>query len=362
MLKFTKISWILLGAICIFASCDKKENSENTPVLNIPKTYETIENVNFGGQTQRLDMAEELSAYMKSATNGTVLDENKLINMFENKNNPFSKSYDASKKLSDKCFAPDLTFFYDYFKILAQNSQSKTGGKNGTAGIVASKDGSKKYLFNENGFEFIQLIEKGIMGAVFYYQATGVYLETDKMSVDNTTVKPGEGTTMEHHWDEAFGYFGAPLTFPTTATGARFHAKYANSRNEVLKCNEKIMAEGFLKGRAAISAKQISMRDEAIKIVRSEWERVIASCAISYFNGAKRDFADDALRNHQLSEAIAFVEMLKYNPTRKITPTQIEALKRKLGYNLYEISAANIVETRDELSKIIGLDEVKEKL
>ena len=51
------------------------------------------------------------------------------------------------------------------------------------------------------------------MGACFFYQATGVYLEPGRMDVDNEIVTPGRGTDMEHHWDEAFGYFGAARDF-----------------------------------------------------------------------------------------------------------------------------------------------------
>ena len=70
-----------------------------------------------------------------------------------------------------------------------------------------------------NGIEYTQLIEKGLMGAVFYYQITNVYLGDGKMDVDNADqVDPDNGkyyTTMEHHWDEAFGYFSDAVDFPT---------------------------------------------------------------------------------------------------------------------------------------------------
>jgi hypothetical protein len=189
-----------------------------------------------------------------------------------------------------------------------------------------------------------------------------VYLEADKMNLDNVKIVDGEGTALEHSWDEAFGYFGAPKTFPLVKDGERFFAKYASSRDAILQCNAKIMNEGFLRGRAAISAKNLTERDAAIKVVREEWEKIIASCAISYFNGAKRDFSDDALRNHQLSEAVAFVGMLKYSPVRKITPAQILAIQAKVGKNLYEVTPAQILEARDELSKIMNLDSIKESL
>jgi len=58
------------------------------------------------------------------------------------------------------------------------------------------------------------------MGAVFYYNIAEVYTRPGKIgaSVDNIIVTPEEGTDMEHHWDEAFGYFGAPIDFSSSVT------------------------------------------------------------------------------------------------------------------------------------------------
>ncbi|TAD99063.1 MAG: DUF4856 domain-containing protein [Bacteroidetes bacterium] len=304
-------------------------------------------------------MLTELTNYMKLANNGQSLDAKKMLDMFDNANNPFAKVY--AKKLKDKCAPADVQIFENYMRALASTSQSKTAGKNGVAGVVTSLDGSKKYFCDEKGFEHIQTIEKGLMGAVLYYQATSIYLESDKMNVDNLTVTVGEGTQMEHHWDESFGYFGAPQTFPLVKDGERFFAKYASARDAMLKCNTLIMNDGFLKGRAAIAAKKLDIRDEAIKTVREQWEKIIASTAISYLNGSRKDFLDDALRNHQLSEAVAFINMLKHNPTRKISDTQIQALTNKIGNNLYETTPAQILEARDELSKIMNLEILREQ-
>jgi len=60
------------------------------------------------------------------------------------------------------------------------------------------------------------------MGACLYYQATSVYMGASKMDVDNETIVPGEGTAMQHHWDEAFGYFSVPKDFPLNKSGLFF--------------------------------------------------------------------------------------------------------------------------------------------
>ena len=65
-------------------------------------------------------------------------------------------------------------------------------------GKSSKNDNSKSYLFNERGVEPAQIIEKGLMGACFYYQATAEYMGSVKMDVDNELVNAGEGTEMEH--------------------------------------------------------------------------------------------------------------------------------------------------------------------
>jgi hypothetical protein len=202
-----------------------------------------------------------------------------------------------------------------------------------------------------------------LMGAVLYFQAVSVYLSDEKIgpSVDNTTVVEGKGTNMEHHWDEAFGYLGVPKDFPANQTGIRYWAKYITARNGLLGSNEKIM-NAFIKGRAAISNKDMVTKDQCVATIRDEWEKAAAATAISYLNGAKKDFADDSKRNHQLSEAYAFVLSLKYNPTRKITLAQIDEVLAHLGSNYYDITTANIDAARDQLSTIYGFDSIKNTL
>ena len=51
------------------------------------------------------------------------------------------------------------------------------------------------------------MIEKGLMGACFASQMTSNYL-AGISSDDNIEIVDGKYyTEMEHHWDEAYGYF-----------------------------------------------------------------------------------------------------------------------------------------------------------
>ena len=328
---------------------------------DIPGSY-SFENVSYSGQTDRLNMMEEMTVYLKTANeSGVSLDLNKLMEMYENTGSHYS--FQSDRQLKDKTFSLVQDSFENFFTYIVDASQSKVPGSNGTPGVVTSNDGQSAYLCDANGIEWTQLIEKGLMGACFYYQATSVYLSEDRIgnSVDNEIVEPGEGTEMEHHWDEAFGYLGVPKDFPQNKDGVRFHGKYANGRDAYLNCNETLM-NAFIKGRAAISNKDMTTKEQQIDIIRSEWENVIAATAVHYLNSGKANITDDAKRNHALSEAIAFIWSLKFNEDKSITNQQVDDWLETLGNNLYEVEVSTLNTLRDDISSKFGFDEYKEQL
>ena len=216
---------------------------------------------------------------------------------------------------------------------------------NGQAGTLTT--GASTYLFSANGVEYAQLIEKVIMGAVFEYQALNVYFGDAKMNVDNTTaVDPANGlyyTTMQHHWDEAFGYFGVPVDFPTTPA-TDFWGKYCNSQNAALSSNA-VMMDNFLKGRAAIDHLNTSDRDEAIANIREMWEKIAAYQAMAYLDQAIANFGtDNAKFLHVTSEAYAFIYCLRYAPveTRNMTTQEVADVIAAFGDNFWELSIQDL--------------------
>ncbi len=336
------------------------------PTYTIPTSY-TFANVNYSGQTTRLDMMAEMKAYMSTGnTSLTVLSAQKLKDMYANANSQFTNTAlnTSGKDIKSKTFLVDQNVYETYMDNLEAASQSTVAGSNGVAGVVTSPvTSSKKYLCDANGVEWTQVIEKGLMGSLMYYQTTAVYLDASKIGngVDNSTVVAGQGTAMEHGWDEAFGYFGVPVDFPTNTAGIRFWGKYCNDRNTILSTNALVM-NAFLKGRAAISNKDYTTRDEQVAVVRDGWEKVIAATIISYVNSTKTNITDDAVRNHNLSEIKGFLMNLKCNPTKKITTAQISSLETLLGTNFYTITIANLDQIKDDLSNIYGLNSVKNSL
>jgi hypothetical protein len=369
-MKNSRLLGLAILAVFAFTACDEDENTaqgtEKDTALDVPSTYD-FENVSYTGQTQRLDMMEELTVYMKTANDGAVLDAEVMLNMYANENNAFDNAglnEADTKELENKTVQIDISKFQGFIRDFAAATSEAAGGEgsNGVAGVVTStNDASKQYFFDSTGFEHIQLIEKGLMGSCFYFQAVSIYLGSEKMDVDNETIEAGQGTAMEHHWDEAFGYLGAPTDFPSTTDGARFWAKYANGRDALLGSNEALM-NAFIKGRAAISNQDLETRDEQILIIRNEWEKVSAGTAVHYLNEAAANFADDAIRNHTLSEAWAFVHALKYNPNQKLSNADIEDVLKELGENFYEVTPDNINAAKAMLVEAYGFEDIQNQL
>lgn len=341
----------ILGILFIQSSC----NQTTADTYPIPTTY-NFDNVNYDGQTKRIQMLTELSNYAKSANslNASSLSATSLINMYTNTNSPFSKSElnSSGKQLKNKMVQSEQNKFETYLTALATASQhTNQTASQGQAGIMTSNDGSKRYLLNENGMELAQLIEKGIATACFYYQATAVYLGETKMNVDNKAVIAGKGTNMEHHWDESFGYLGAPIDFPGNINNLELWAKYSNKVNSVLGCNSKIM-NAYLKGRAAVSAKDYDTRDIMRGNIKAEWEVILAAVAISYLNDAKAVSTDKALYCHYITEAYAFIMGLKYGASKSLPDFEVDHILADLAgssnpllANLYQTTTQDIDKT-----------------
>lgn len=328
----------------------KKKTTEPTsepqtsgPSYSVPTTY-SFSAMDYTTTAQYLDMLGELGGYLKTAhttTASPTLSGTKLQDMYVNANNPFANSaLNASgfqlKNQTSNTYS--LQSILDATLIDVANVTVTTpAASNGVAGKLVS--GTKAYIVDANGFVHQEVVEKGIMGGVFYYQA--MIRLANIGSYDNNTVIAGQGTAQENAWDIAFGFFGVPAAFPTTTVGVRNWGSYCNSVNTAIGSNTLIM-NAFLKGRAAISNKDNSGRDQARDIVVATWEKVGAARFITYMKNAKLNLADDALRCKYLSESIGFVKAFRYNPMKTISDSQITQLEGYLGNNFYNISITNI--------------------
>lgn len=318
----------------------------------VPTTYTFTHSsgnstVDYSGQTDRLNQLREMMVYVKSGKDAAI-NAQAIDDMFANTggNGAGNFSFTSTKQLKDKCFSLDVTLIESFFDSVATASNSfASAAQNGQAGTLSS--GSSEYLFSSNGIEYAQFIEKMIMGAVFEYQTLNVYFGSEKMSADNTTaVDPSTGkyyTQLEHHWDEAFGYFGVPTDFPTTSA-SDFWGKYCNSQNGTLSSNA-VMMDNFLKGRAAISNSVLGDRDAAIANIRDMWERIAANQAMAYIDQAISYFGTDQAKFlHVASEAYAFTFCLRYAPveTRNMTTEEVNATLAQFGTNFWNLTVQDL--------------------
>ncbi|MBL4651875.1 MAG: DUF4856 domain-containing protein [Flavobacteriales bacterium] len=291
----------------------------------VPTTY-TFNDVRYDGQTARLQMLDMLSDEVNSASTSNAVNYSDLEAIYKNISGSL---FGSSKDLYGKTYSLDQQYFLDLLTTIDTTSINGSGVMEGD------------YYVTNQGVEIDQLIQKGLMGAVLYYQATSGYLE-DISGDDNTGAGGTEATDMEHHFDEAFGYFGAPTDFSDQSTtgdadfvaNANFWGKYTISRNGELNNVETIFT-AFRTGRAAISNEDYVARDAAIETIITEWEKVAAASVVHYINSVKADLTSGDLgsKYHHWAEGKGFAMCLKYNISKVISTADQSTVEAAFGNN-----------------------------
>lgn len=361
MTSINKISMLLIATV-LFASCAKKgcmdptaanydSNAEKTDdncdySYTVPQNYEfTDENgnntVSFTGQTARMDMLSEMVTYLKTANNNAAvtLDAAVLLSMYDNTYTNWDDSEldDNGKQLKNKTALGDAGI------------QAMFEGWM-TAAAAATPSTNTSYLQDVSGLEWTQVIEKGLMSACFVSQMTSNYL--GEISEDNNTeiIEGKYYTEMEHHWDEAYGYFTDAPDYPTNGTN-RFWGKYANKsylEDNIGSATD--IATAFRTGRAAIASGNIADALYQAEIIKSESKQMVAGMALHYLNDVKAQVSsggDQSSINHSMSEALAFIYGIQFvtdSPDMSYTEVmsivnQIEPSVAGISQNIMEINS-----------------------
>ncbi|CAM1354085.1 MULTISPECIES: DUF4856 domain-containing protein [Tenacibaculum] len=337
---------VIFSAVAIFAimfsSCSSDEVV--TPPVEAPATYVFNRggntSVSYSGQTTRIKMAEELVSALKVSTNTKA----KLDGMFTHAagNNDFT---DATLNTSSKNVRSKTAASADYFAsntteanaikakfdgyISSQVSEVfpnwATNAVAGTAGKIQEAGGGSTRYVNAKGLEYNQAFAKSLIGALMVDQMLNNYLSkkvldeaTNVADNDAGTLATGKNyTTMEHKWDEAYGYlYGAEVDGASPKLGAdsflnKYLAKVDGNSN--FKGIAKEIYEAFKLGRAAIVAKNYTLRDQQIVIIKKAVSKVIAVRAVHYLQAGKATLATDkASAFHDLSEGYGFVHSLRF--------------------------------------------------
>jgi hypothetical protein len=364
---------ILLGTITIsmllISSCKKKEE-----VAPIPTTYEfknasNISTVDFSGQKTRLVMLDQISALMGGTSPVT---EATLIDMYNGTGFTDVLLNTSEKKLSDKT-AASVDYFSGYnlekteiitklksqFKEVVIAMNSKTIASADSAGYYM--DGTKKRYFSPNGLEPQQVFVKGMMGACLLDQIVNNYLSKSKLDADansanntNKVVEVGKPyTTMEHAWDEAYGYIYGNDNLAASPAVYKYWSSYINQVNADPDFNtvKDAIYKAFIQGRLAITKADYTTRDAQSAIIKTELAKVPAVRAVFYLNEGKTKLGKDNGKAafHALSEAYGFIWCLRFtqNPTTKapyFSKVEVDEMLNDLlkGENgLYDVNYLN---------------------
>ena len=347
----TTKSYLLLLCLAIlsFTACDD-DGDDPQPMVEAPATYDFTRSgnstVSFTGQTDRIKMGGELFNNLLNFSATKEL----LLEMYRNETaaggdaNPFA---DASLNESTKSIKSKVAASREYFSDeTAQSALIKADfeewitaqveevfpnenelAEAGKPGQIA--DGSSTRYVNGMGLEYDQMVGLSLIGALMTDQMLNNYLSTTVLDEgtniednDNEVLVDGKDyTTMEHKWDEAYGYaYGtsANTADPNATIGEddRFLNKYIG-RVEGDEDFAGIAAEifdAFKLGRAAIVAKDYDLRDEQAAIIRRAISTVIAVRAVYYLEQGKNGIENGAFGPafHDLSEGIGFIYSLQF--------------------------------------------------
>lgn len=316
--------------------------------LTLPTNYEFTRNsettVNFSGQTTRLNQVVEIGGLMTQINpTPTQTDFTNRFNLGQGFND---SELNSTKNVRSKVAASvglfkdndtDSDAIKEEFDAYLTNQLAVLASTDEASKGVAGLYDAKRY-FNEKGLEYSQAFYKGLIGALAMDQALNHYFNRldDNFDASNDyrtandaeTLADGTNyTTMEHHFDEAYGYvYGA-------GDDDVLLGKYLEEITNQINFSDipETVKNAFIIGRAAVVAKQYEVRDAAVEVLRYQISKIPAARGIYYLQNAKADIdnADPRAAFHALSEGYGFIYSLQftYNPlTQESYFTRAETL------------------------------------
>lgn len=385
---------VLLGGLTL-ASCSVDDDS--VPSMEIPETYTFTRNgestVSYSGQTTRLKMSKELLGAFKAPETAS---EESMSNMFSNLNNPFSETAlnESTKSVKSKVAASEEYFSSNAIEsnTIKNHFESWISGQvnqvfpywnqQASAGVAGQiLDGTSVRYVNAQGLEFDQAFGKSLIGALVTDQALNNYLSTAVLDAgdnvaNNTNDITEEGksyTTMEHKWDEAYGYVygdpSIPQENPNSVLGDhgdsflfKYLAKVDNDSDFAGIAEETFQA--FKIGRAAIVAGDYELRDQMVSVIRENISLVLGVRAVYYLQAGKAAIVNENMGTafHDLSEGFGFIYSLRFshNPATGapyVTNEQIAGYLEQLmtGNGFWDVTPETLDAISAEIAAAYGI-------
>jgi hypothetical protein len=391
-----KITLSLFAIASLLISCSSDDDGPDLIIteLEAPATYTFVRNgettVSYSGQTARILMGQEFVSALKDPSKT----EAELDGMFAHVEGNVDFS-DADLNASSKSIRSKVAASSDFF---AANTADATAIKNdfdgwianqvndvfprwdedasaGVAGQIQEAGGGSIRYINAQGLEYNQAINKSLIGALMTDQLLNNYLSPAVLDagdnvVDNNAETVAEGknyTTMEHKWDEAFGYlYGTDDAVNPALNQDSFLNKYlyrveGDSDYQGIALR---IYNAFKLGRTAIVANDYVVRDEQADIIKNEISKMIAIRAIYYLEQGRivRSTGDNGGAFHDLSEGFGFIYSLQF--TRKtgsnapyFTKTEVDEYITQLmtGNGFWDVTDATLEAMSAEIANRFDL-------
>ncbi len=343
MLKNTSfLSFLLLFSAFVVVSCEKDADPLVVASNYDGSAYVANTNTQFAVRSSLEALTTEIK---KGRTAGAILQFSTLSGLY-------TAGTPSLKSITTTYYDGRVDGSGNFLNELANAS-----GTGYTPGVTAGQGGTfGGYLFDENGLEMEQMVEKGLFGAALYNHAVGLI----------------QGTVTEATIDQLLAIYGAHPDFSNTPTAAKatnpdkFMANYAARRdkNDGAGLYSQTKNE-FLKAQSAVKAgaDYNTERDEALLAIRNNWEKVNFATVINYchsvistMSGTNPTDAQKASALHAYGECVGFVHGWRTIPQdyKLITDAEIDEILVLLNapYNGVPTSYTFITDPLNQLPKL----------
>ena len=315
-MKKQSLLLIIMAFAMVFTACKKEETNTGKSALTIPSAYDSTNFIaNLG---DLISFRNHFDAMVNEAKKGRVTGQNASAT---NMANSFKAGTISIESFTNPAFASLLLGENAWFKELEKasgttyhvDSSSVQGGTFGG------------YLFDENGFEPEQIIEKGLFGAALVNHAHSLLKSPRLAEVDQALYILG---LTPHFVNSNAAKYGSASDKYLAVYAARRDKNEGNGLYGNTRYN-------FIKLQAALKAGEAYQveKNEAIAAIISNMEKANFATIINYCHTSIAHLSQTTLTDaqkaatlHAIGECIGFTMGYKGLLNKKITDTQIDEI------------------------------------
>ena len=319
---------------CASALFSCEDDAPIVSSISVPDTYSFLDasgesTVSFSGQTTRLQQVDEILTDLltfgvtsedlsEKFTEGEGFTDTTLNGTGKTVYSKIAASDDYYKENATESITIKTeinSFIEDQISEILGAYDALEDVPEASEGVIGQLDDR---LLNSQGLEYNQMFAKSLVGALVLDQVVNNYLSRcldatyQEQNSNGELVESKNYTTLEHYWDEAYGYI------------------YGNADNDSLlyKYIVKVAADedfagidtqildAFKLGRAAIVAQNYNVLENQVTTLRTLLSKVVGVRAIYYLQQGKANLAyisaNDASAFHDLSEGYGFIYSLQF--------------------------------------------------